>query len=359
MSKTRIAVVGCGYWGLNLIRNFSALPEVEVKAACDFDLTALARVKRRYPAIDLQPKFEDILADSHIDAVVIATPVSTHFSFARLALLAGKHVLVEKPMATSSAQALELIELAGRKDRTLMVDQTFVYGGAVQYIRSLIEEKNLGEMLYFDFARAGVGLVQSDINVLWDLGPHDFSIFNYLCDRDPLSVSATGVKHLGSVFENLVYVSARFDSNLQAHFQFNWLAPMKVRRAVVGGSKKTVVYDDLETNEKVKIYNQGIRRDHEVADREQLLSGYRDGDMFAPNLDTAEALRVMAADFVGAIVHKRTPVSNGNAGYRVVRLLEAAQNSMAQNGQPVEVGRSALKPGAFTSERPAAQPLTT
>ena len=342
MSKVRVAIVGCGYWGLHLMRNFAEVKEAEVRAACDFDLAALARIKRRYPAVDLQSRYEDIISDAGIDAVVIATPASTHYPFARTALLAGKHVLVEKPMATSAGQGLDLIELAKRQNRTLMVDQTFVYTGAVRHIRGLIDAQELGEVLYFDFARTGPGLAHSDINVLWDLGAHDFSILNYLCDRDPISVSATGVKHLGSPIENIAYVSVRFDGNLLAHFHFNWLTPMKVRRALIGGSKKTVIYDDLETNEKVKIYDKRVGMDHDSEHREQLLSGYRDGDILAPNLDTSEALRAMASDFVRAIAENRPPVSDGTAGYRVVRLLEAAQCSMAQDGRPVDVGPSVM-----------------
>lgn len=342
MSKPRVAVVGCGYWGLNLIRNFASSNEWELKAACDFDLAALARIKRRYPAVELRSRYEDIVSDSHIDAVVIATPIATHFPFARIALLAGKHVLVEKPMATCSTQALELTALAKKYKRTLMVDQTFVYTGAVRHIRSLIDEGALGELLYFDFVRCSPGLEQSDINVLWDLGPHDFSILNFLCDRDALSLSAEGVKHQGSVFENVVYVHSRFDGNLLAHFHFNWLAPMKVRRAIIGGSKKTVVYDDLEMNEKVKIYTNGARASQDPECRERLLTGYREGDMFAPNLETGEALGAVVADFARALVDASPPVCDGIAGYRSIRLLEAAQRSMALGGRSVDIAPSAL-----------------
>jgi predicted dehydrogenase len=337
MSKPKVAIVGCGYWGQNLIRNFFDLEEVEVKAVCDFDLTALARIKRRYPAVELKPNYHDIVSDSGIDGVIIATPLSTHYPFARKALQEGKHVLVEKPLATSSAQALDLIELSEKEGKTLMVDHTFLYTGAVRRIRSIIDSGELGDLLYFDSVRISLGLVQSDTNVLWDLGTHDFSIMNYLCDRDPVSITAAGMKHLGSPFENIAYVSANFEDNLIAHFHLNWLAPVKVRRTLVGGSKRMIVYDDMETSEKVKVYDKGISINHDPEHRERLLAGYRNGDMLAPNLDTCEALRLMAEDFVRAMVEKRSPTSDGYAGYRVVRLLEAAQLSMAQNGRPIEL----------------------
>jgi predicted dehydrogenase len=344
MNKPRLAIVGCGYWGQNLIRNFSELKEVEVKAVCDFDLAALARVKRRYPGVELKPGYQEVLSDPRIDAVVVATPVSTHYSFARRALQAGKHVLVEKPLATNSAQVCDLIELAEKYGKALMVDHTFLYTGAVRRIKSLIEAGEIGKLLYFDSVRISLGLVQSDINVLWDLGPHDLSIMNYLCDREPVSISATGVKHLNCPFENIAYVSVQFEDNLIAHFHLNWLAPVKVRRTLVGGSKKMIVYDDMEASEKVKVYDKGISMSHDPADRERLLTGYRNGDMLAPQLETSEALRLMAQDFAYAITEQRRPVSDGYSGYRVVRLLELAQRSMAQNGRPIEVPADGVAP---------------
>jgi predicted dehydrogenase len=343
MSKPKIAIVGCGYWGQNLIRNFGELKEVEVKAVCDFDLTALARVKRRYPTVELQPNYDNIISDSRIDGVVIATPVSSHYPLARKALEAGKHVLVEKPLATSSTQALDLIELSEKRSKALMVDHTFLYTGAVRSIKSLIDSGELGDLLYFDSVRISLGLVRSDINVLWDLGPHDLSILTYLCNRDPISISATGMKHLGCAFENIVYVSAQLEGNLIAHLHLNWLAPVKVRRTLVGGSKKMIVYDDMETTEKVKVYDKRISMNHDPQHRERLLTGFRNSDMRAPNLDTGEALRLMACDFVRAMVEKRRPASDGYSGYRVVRLLEMAQRSLAQNGRPVEC-RSSVSP---------------
>jgi predicted dehydrogenase len=342
MSKPRLAIVGCGYWGQNLIRNFAELRDVEIKAVCDFDLGSLARIKRRYPAVELQPDYREILGDPRIDGIVIATPVATHYPFARKALQAGKHVLVEKPLTTSSEQALELIELAEKLGKTLMVDHTFLYTGAVRQMKALIDSGDLGDLLYFDSVRISLGLVQSDINVLWDLGPHDFSIMNYLCDRDPIAVSATGTKHLGCPFESIAYVSVQFNDNLIAHFHLNWLAPVKIRTTLLGASKKMIVYDDMETSEKVKVYDKGISMHFDPEHRERLLTGYRNGDMFAPNLEAGEALRAMARDFVSAIVDKCSPVSDGYTGYQVVRLLEKAQQSMEQNGRPMEIPSSPI-----------------
>jgi predicted dehydrogenase len=344
MNKPRLAVVGCGYWGQNLIRNFADLKEAELKAVCDFDLAALARIKRRYPAVELKPGYQEVISDPRIDAVVIATPVSTHYAFARKALQDGKHVLVEKPLATSGAQVRELIDLAEKQRKVLMVDHTFLYTGAVRRMKALIDSGDVGDLLYFDSVRISLGLVQSDINVLWDLGPHDLSIMNHLCDREPISISATGMKHLNCPFENIAYVSVQFENNLIAHFHLNWLAPVKVRRTLVGGSKKMILYDDMETSEKVKVYDKGISMTHDPADRERLLTGYRNGDMLAPQLETSEALRLMAQDFANAITAQRNPISDAYSGYRVVRLLELAQRSMAQNGRPVEVPADGVTP---------------
>jgi predicted dehydrogenase len=337
MNKLRVAIVGCGYWGQNLIRNFAELDEVELAAVSDFDLNALARIKRRYPTVGLRHNYQDVISDPRIDAVVLATPVSTHYPLARQALLAGKHVLVEKPLATSSEQVLDLIDLAERRNRTLMVDHTFLYTAAVRRIKSLIDSGEVGDILYFDSVRISLGLVQSDINVIWDLGPHDFSIMDYLCESKPLAISATGIKHLNCPFENIAYVTAHFEGSMIAHFHLNWLAPVKVRRTLVGGSRKMIVYDDMEATEKVKIYDKGISMNHDPERRQRLLAGYRNGDMLAPNLDPAEALRLMAREFVHAIAERRAPVSDGAAGYRVVRMLEAAQQSMERNGRPVEL----------------------
>src|SRR5438270_3193440 len=342
MSNVRVAVVGYGYWGQNLLRNFCELEEAEVVLACDFDSRALVRAKRRYPTIEITQSYKDVLADPRVDAVVLATPVSTHHPFAKQALQAGKHVLVEKPLAQSTSQVLELIGLAERAGKTLMVDHTFLYTGAVRRMKALVDSGEIGELLYFDSVRISLGLVQSDINVLWDLGPHDLSIVDYLCQREPVSVSATAVRHLHTPYENIAYVTIQFEGNLIAHFHLNWMSPVKVRRTMLGGSKKMLVYDDMENSEKIKVYDKGIVQNLDPERREKMLTGYRNGDMLAPNLETTEALRLMAREFIASIVEKRPALSDGQAGYRIVRLLEAARQAMEDNGRVISLNEGAL-----------------
>ncbi len=344
MSIVRVAVVGCGYWGQNLVRNFWELDAVELTTVCDANASSFPRIRKRFPTIETVQNYQDVLSNPDIHAVVLATPVSTHYSFARQALLAGKHVLVEKPMATSANEALELIELAEKLGKTLMVDHTFLYTSAVRRIKDLVDKDEIGDLLYFDSVRINLGLVQSDINVLWDLAPHDFAIMDHICGREPISISAIGVNHLGCPYENIAYVTVRFNSNsnLIAHFHLNWLAPVKIRQTLIGGSKKMIVYDDMEATEKVKVYDRGITMNADPEQRTRMLTGYRNGDVLAPNLDTSEALRLMAKEFVDSILAARQPLTDGRAGYRVVRLLEAAQQSLEQKGREIELGPSAF-----------------
>lgn len=337
MGKIKIAIVGCGYWGQNLIRNFSELADVEVAAVCDFNRNALARVKRRNPFIELKQDYQQILSDWRIQAVVIATPVATHYSFAQRALCAGKHVLVEQPLATSTQQALELVDLADKFGRTLMVDHTFIYTGAVRHIKSLIDAQELGTLLYFDSVRISLGLVQSDTNVIWDLAPHDFAILDHLCSEQPVAVSTMAAKSLGHPFENIAYLTTYFEGRLIAHIHVNWLAPVKVRKTLVGGTRKTIEYNDMEPVEKVRIYDSAVPTNNDLEPSGYWLAGHREVGMFAPVLDTSEALSLMAREFVDSITHRRLPISDGHAGYRVVRLLEAAQRALQQPGCAVEV----------------------
>lgn len=320
--------------------------------ACDFDSGALQRAQRRYPSIEVTQRYQDVLVDPRIDAVVIATPVSTHYPFAKQALEAGKHVLVEKPLAQTSQQVLDLVELADNAARSLMVDHTFLYTGAVRRIKSLVQSGEMGKLLYFDSVRISLGLVQSDVNVLWDLGPHDLSIMDYVCDRTPTAISATGVKHLHTPYQNIAYVTVQFEDNLIAHFHLNWLAPVKVRRTLVGGSKKMLVYDDMENSEKIKVYDKGVVQNADPERREKMLTGYRNGDMLAPNLETTEALRLMAREFIASIVEKRPALSDGRAGYRIVRILEAAQQSMEEGGRVIYLSDApfvVVQPGAVAA----------
>lgn len=336
MGKPQIAIIGCGYWGQKLIRIFNSRRDVQLRSVCDFDLPTLARVKRRLPNVQLMTRYEEITSDSQVDAVVVATPISTHFPFARQALLARKHVLVEKPMTSSSSEAEELIELSEKQRKTLMVDHTFLYAAPVRELKSMIRAGSAGDLLYYNSVRISLGFVHNDTNVLWDLGTHEFSILSYLWHSDPIAISAIGAKHFGSPFENVAHISVYFEHNAFAHFHLNSLSPVKVRRTVVGASKKVILYDDIEASEKLKIYNNPAAIHHAMADREKLLGSHQNGDMFAPNLDTTEPLRVMADDFVRAITDAVRPVSDGFSGYRVVRMLEMAQRSIAQDGHMVE-----------------------
>ncbi len=343
----RVGVVGYGYWGPNLVRNFAECPSAEVVAVSDLHPERLATVAKRYPAIATTTDHRDLLKRSDLDAVVIATPVSTHFEIAQAALDAGKHVLVEKPLAATSDQVRRLMELAARRQRVLLVDHTFVYTGAVRKIRELITGGRIGEIYYYDSARVNLGLFQHDVNVLWDLAVHDLSIMDHLLDQKPVAVSATGISHVPGKPENIAYLTLFFDSTLIAHIHVNWLAPVKLRRTLIGGSREMIVYDDLEPIEKVKVYDKGITvNDNPDAESVyRMLVGYRAGDMWAPNVEGPEALRTEAMHFLDCIGNGAQPVTGGECGLRVVRLLEAATRSMAERGRAVEL-HEALAAGA-------------
>jgi predicted dehydrogenase len=352
-SEIGVAVIGAGYWGQNLIRNFWDSEGCRLIAVCDTDSVVLSKALRRYPTIEVTQDYSSVLRHVGVDAVVIATPASTHYDFARRALESGKHVLVEKPLATSTSEALSLIDVAAAKRRTLMVDHTFLYTAAVRRMKQLMDAGEIGDLLYYDSVRINLGLVQSDTNVLWDLGPHDFSILDHLCDLNAKSVSAIAGKHFGYPFEDIVYVTLRFDSSLIAHFHLNWLSPVKVRLTLVGGTKKMIVYDDMESNEKVKVYDKGISVNQSQEARSRLLTSYRQGDMFAPHLDTAEALRFVAREFISSIAESRQPMTDGAAGYRVVSLLESAQTSISQNGREIELPEPSVTATKPHSRRPS------
>lgn len=337
----KVGVIGCGYWGPNLLRNLADNEGAELRWICDLDTQRLATMGRRYPAARQTSDFKDLLADPNLDAVVIATPVWTHFSFAREALKAGKHVLVEKPLTSKVAEAAELVELAERLGLTLMVDHTFVYTGAVRKIKEIIDSGALGDLLYFDATRINLGLFQNDINVVWDLAPHDLSIMDFVIQRQPEAVSAVGSCHIKEGIENIAYVILRFSDQFMAHFHFNWLSPVKIRHTLLAGSRKMVVYDDIEPTEKVRIYDSGVttRTDNEL-DREEAyrtLVSYRTGDVWVPKLDSTEALRYVCQEFLTSIREQRAPLTDGNAGLRVVRLLEAAQKSISNGGASVKL----------------------
>jgi predicted dehydrogenase len=342
MSPTTIGVIGCGYWGPNLLRNFSENEEARLRWMCDLDARRLETLGRRYPSAQTTIDYRQLLADPQLDAIVISTPVSTHYNFAREALEAGKHVLIEKPFTASTREAERLIALAEARQLTLMVDHTFIYTGAVRKIKEIVSSGELGDLLYFDSIRINLGLFQRDINVVWDLAPHDLAIMDFLIDRQPLSVTATGSCHVERGIENIAYVMLRFPDEFIAHFHFNWLSPVKIRRTLIAGSRRMIVYDDIEPTEKIRIYDKGVMvtRSEETEDKEaayQTLVSYRTGDVWVPKLDSTEALSYVCREFLSAIREKRRPLTDGNSGLRVVRLLEAAQQSISQNGRPIDL----------------------
>lgn len=334
-----IGVIGYGYWGPNWVRNLAELPDVRLAAVCDLRPERLALVSARYPTVHVTTDVHELLHSPRVDAVVIATPVASHFALAMLALRAGKHVLLEKPLTTTSAEAEALIEEAARRGLTLMVDHTFVYTGAVRKMKELIDAGRLGEIFYYDSVRVNLGLFQHDVNVLWDLAVHDLSIMDYLLDAQAVAVSATGTAHINGL-EDMAYLTCFFPGKLIAHLHVNWLAPVKVRRTLIGGAQQMVVYDDLEPSEKVKVYNRGVDTTAGPEGVYQMLVGYRTGDMWAPQLDMTEALRGEAAHFVECVATGRRPLTDGEAGLRVVQILEAASRSLRQRGQPQELGRT-------------------
>ncbi len=332
-----IGVIGYGYWGPNLVRNFADYADSTVRAVCDLRQARLAQVERRYPGVTVTTVPADLINDPAVDAVVIATPVQYHFELALAALRAGKHVLVEKPMTSTSDQASQLMDEAAARGRTLMVDHTFVYTGAVRKMRELTDAGELGEIYYYDSVRINLGLFQHDVNVLWDLAVHDLSIMDYVLRQQPVAVSATGLAHLKGAPENIAYMTMFFESSLIAHVHVNWLAPVKVRRTLLGGSRRMVMFDDLETSEKIKVYDRGISLNPSPQNVYQMLIGYRTGDMWAPQLTVTEALNVEVAHFVECVEKNQRPVTDGEAGLRVVRLLEAATESMAHQGRLVSL----------------------
>jgi predicted dehydrogenase len=335
----RIGVIGYGYWGPNLVRNCFEASGAQVACVSDLREERLARVKSRYPTIKTTADFRELIDDPSIDAVAIATPVSTHYDLALRALQAGKHVLVEKPLASNIDQVQRLIDLAQKRNRVLMVDHTFVYTGAVRKIRELVDSGGLGEIYYYDSVRVNLGLFQHDVNVLWDLAVHDLSIMDYVLPFRPCAVSATGLSHVPGSTENIAYLTLFFEGSQIAHIHANWLAPVKLRRTLIGASRKMIVYDDIEQSEKIKVYDKGITlNNHQNQEKMyQLMVGYRTGDMLAPQIDGTEALRCEIDHFLRCIERQEEPITGGAAGLRVVEILQAASQSMEQHGRPVDL----------------------
>src|SRR5687768_3360694 len=333
----RVGVIGYGYWGPNLVRNFMAAPGSAVMRVCDLREERLAPLQKLYPAIKTCNQSDDLIRDPQIDAVVIATPVSSHFDLALAALKAGKHVLVEKPLATQSDQARRLIDEAAARNLVLLVDHTFVYTDAVRKIRELIASGQLGEIYYYDAVRVNLGLFQHDVNVVWDLAIHDLSIMDYVLPAKPVAISATGISHIPGQPENVAYITLFFAAAQIAHVHVNWLTPVKVRHTLIGGSEKMILYDDLDPSEKVKIYDKGVTVSQGQEAVYEMLVSYRSGDMWAPRLDNTEALQTEALHFIDCIENNRQPDTDGAAGLRMVSMIEAAETSLRSRGRLIEL----------------------
>jgi predicted dehydrogenase len=335
-----VGVVGYGYWGPNLARNFAEAQAAQLVAVCDMDPAKLALAKRRHPAAVITEEFRNLLTDSRIDAIAIATPVQTHYELALAALRAGKHVLIEKPLTQRSEQARHLIEEAEQQRLVLMVDHTFIYTPAVQKIRDLIVEGALGDIYYYNGIRASLGLFQSDVNVIWDLAVHDISIIQHILNEEPVAVSATGANHVAGAPANMAHITLFFPSSCIAHINVNWLSPVKVRQTFIGGSRKMIVYDDVEASDKVKVYDKGITISGTAESAHQIRIGYRAGDMSVPHLPAKEALRTEADHFIACVRSGASPISNGMTGLHVVEILEAASRSIAAQGKPISLSKS-------------------
>ncbi len=330
----KVGIIGYGYWGPNLVRNFSAVNDCTVAAVSDFRKERLALVSKAYPSVKTTSDPDEILLSKDVDAVVIATPVFAHFPLAKKALENGKHVLLEKPMTSTVKEAEELMGIAKQKGLLIMVDHTFLYTGAVRKIKTLVDDGTIGEMQYFDSSRINLGLFQPDVNVLWDLAPHDISILLYLISKKPTSVNATGVSHTKNGIENVAYLTVNFKEDLIAHFSCSWTSPVKLRTLLIGGDKKMLMFNDLEPTEKIKIYDTGYNHKTDE-EKQRVLVDYRTGDIFIPKVEMKEALYAMADDFVSCIINKKEPVSNATIGLEVIKILEASQHSIKNNGKEV------------------------
>lgn len=330
-----IGVIGYGYWGPNIVRNFNGVDGLRVAAICDVNQGALARARKSYPDIGVTTDSNDIVTSSDIDAVAIVTPVSYHFELAKKALQEGKHIFIEKPFTATVAQAEELIDIAEKKSLTIMVDHTFIFTGAVRRMKQIIDDGVLGKLYYYDSIRVNLGLIQGDINVVWDLAPHDFAIMDYLIKDKPVAIASCGKAHVNG-HEDVSYITVYFENNMIGHFNVNWLSPVKVRTTLVGGEKKMLVWNDLEADEKIKIYDKGV----EVRNAEglySLLVSYRSGDMWSPKVEQTEALRLESEYFARCIETGERPINDGHAGLRVVKMLEACNRSLHDYGRMVSL----------------------
>jgi predicted dehydrogenase len=329
-----IGVIGLGYWGPNLVRNFFSTPESNVVICCDTRQERCRKIAALYPGIEYTQRADEVLTHPEVEAVAIATPVCTHYTLAKQALHAGKHVLVTKPLTSDVAQAQELVDLADEKGLVLQVDHTFIYHPAVEKLKDIVVRGELGDLYYFDSVRINLGLFQSDVSVVWDLAPHDISIMQYLINRPVKWVQATGACHAGQRVESMAYITVQFTDNVLGHCHVNWLAPMKMRLAVIGGSRRMAVYDDNLVTEKVKLYDKGVTL-NSIEGLYEALVQYRNGDMYAPAIDNSEALAREIKHFLFCIQQGKRPLTDGRAGLDIVRILAAAQESIQRDGQRI------------------------
>ena len=332
----KVGIIGLGYWGPNFVRNFCTVPESDVLICCDISVDRCEKIAMLYSGIEYTERVEDVFGHPEVQAVAIATPVYTHYALAKQALNAGKHVLVTKPLTSDVGQAQELVGLAAEKGLVLLVDHTFVYHPAVEKLKDVIVRGELGDLYYFDSVRINLGLFQHDISVIWDLAPHDISIMQYLIDRPVQWVQAVGACHGGQKVESMAYVAVQFADNVLGHCHVNWLAPMKVRTVIVGGSRRMAVYDDNLVTEKIKIYDKGVTL-NSIEGLYEAMVQYRSGDMHAPAIDGSEALTREVKHFLHCIRNGRGPVTDGWAGLRVVEILAAAEESLKNEGRRVEL----------------------
>ncbi len=331
----KVGVIGYGYWGPNIVRNLHGLDSTRAEMICDKSPSALARARKAYPSIRAVSDPVEVLRSPDIDAVAVITPVWTHYELAKMALENGKHIFIEKPFTSSAAQAEELIELAARKNLTIMVDHTFLFTGAVRKIRELTESGALGDLYYYDSLRVNLGLFQHDVSVIWDLAPHDLAIMDHIIKGEPEAIVATGESHLNGV-EDVAFMTIYFPRNVIAHINVNWLSPVKIRTTLIGGQKKMLVWNDLVADEKIRVYDKGVQITSGEGIRELLVS-YRTGDMWAPQVEQLEALHVELDYFADCVMNSKTPFNDGHAGLRVVRMLEAADASIQKRGELVRL----------------------
>ncbi len=332
-----IGLIGYGYWGPNLARNFNNNPDMELAAICDFSADRLKIAGRLYPQAKLAKVTEDLLNDTNIDAIAIATPVSTHFDLAHKALSADKHVWLEKPMTEKVEHAEALIDLASKKNKVLLVDHTFIYTGAVRKIKEIIDKGELGDLAYYDSTRVNLGLFQQDVDVVWDLAAHDISIMDYLIPLRKLTVSATGSNYYGNKIVSKALLTIYMENNILGHINVSWVSPVKIRQTLIGGTSKMILYDDNSPSEKVKVYDKGVELYKTKEELYHLKVQYRVGDMYAPRLDEIEALSLETEHFADCILNGKKPETDGMAGLEVVKVLVASKESLENKGAPVEL----------------------